>query len=952
MVLRGITPHVMGLVVAFFALLLPQARAADDAWTLVHDASPAHANLLAAASGGEPFQVRKLRLANGMQVYLLHDPRARTVATACGVRAGSWQNPTDAPGMAHFVEHLLFMGTQEYPNEDDFYAYLGRHGGNTNAYTTVDRTVYMFDVEPTGFNGSLRRFAAFFKHPLLRNTSIERERSAVDQEYRAKERIDGWRELMVDAALSDPRHPNHVFSLGSEETLAHVDQERMQAWFLQHYSANVMDLVVRGPQSLETLQAAVVSAFGSVENRHVQPPRIASSLLDHAAAGRVVVIAPIKAQTRELSVKWEVPVGPDDRAGQQACALLGYILDNQAPGSLLAHLRAACLADDISILPRHFATGNTVLTVSFDLTDAGVQRYAEVMSLFFAALAQLQNLASLQPLATELQAHTWQQYAYQAPSPGYDAVAKIADNLLTADLATFPNLPIDHESVDPAAWDGLMQHLTVDRAHTTLMAPPALTQVTTDKQEPRMGARYAILPPPTWPKRVDTLPAGFGIPEANPWMPTEFAVATWHSDTPTLQHPQHMVDDDYASIFVARDRQHRNPRLSVTVDINTPAAWVDDAAHEALYDLWWQAAEDSLQDLRGTAEAAGLHLKITPTDDGMRITLHGFTDKATTLLETALWRLTHVTVTPATFSAQRARLLRIYEDQASARPRDIAYATLRDWRLGRTYSRTDKAAALAGMQPFTLARFCQTLFAQCYTQASFYGNVDTRTAYKFYASINRYLRQGAYPQARTPRQVGRDMTALQKPQHIVVQSDRVAGNAVVIQICEGADNPERKAASTVLNHAIEGRFFDVLRTQQQTAYSVQAFGVSRDGQLFRTFALSPYRLSASDVARRVDDFLQDFVAMLTSKEVSEDEFLAYKAAVKKEWEADVDHVVAGNERLHWLAFDKSENFTLVQQRLEALEKLNYKAFVTYARTALTTPHRAVVLVEGRGYKSE
>ena len=222
-------------------------------------------------------QVRKLVLANGMRVYLLHDPTAKTDAVACGVRAGSWQDPPDAPGMAHFVEHLLFMGTAQYPDEADFYAYLAQHGGNTNAYTTVDRTVYMFDVESGGLTGSLRRFGAFFKHPLLRDASIARERQAVDQEFRAKERRDGWRELMVDAALSEGSHPNRYFHVGTQQSLGQVDHRRMSDWFVQHYSAHLMDVVVRGAQSLDTLQAAVLMAFADVPKRDIEnaPHRIA-----------------------------------------------------------------------------------------------------------------------------------------------------------------------------------------------------------------------------------------------------------------------------------------------------------------------------------------------------------------------------------------------------------------------------------------------------------------------------------------------------------------------------------------------------------------------------------------------------------------------------------------------------------------------------------------------------
>ncbi len=900
-------------------------------------------------------EVRKLVLANGMRVYLLHDPTAQTDAVACAVRAGGWQDPVDAPGMAHFVEHLLFMGSKEYPGEDDFYAFLARHGGNTNAYTTVDRTVFMFDVESEALPNGLKRFGAFFKHPLLRDASIVRERLAVDQEFRAKQRLDGWRESMVDAAVSNAAHPNRHFHIGTQQTLAQVDHERMVLWFEQHYSAHLMDVVVRGSQSLDVLQAAVVAGFGEVLRRPIAAPSITTPLLDAARAASTLVIAPVGAQTRELSIKWDLPISAGDKTDVAACAFLAYLLDSAGKGSLLAHLRALGLAEDISIFPHHFASGRTLLTVSFDVTDLGVRRRDEVLSMFFAALAQFRNLPRLRPLMREQQAQTWRQYAYQNPGPGYDAVAKTADQMLTEPLETFPDVQAQSFDLDHATWGRLLAQLNQTAAHVTLFAPPSLSGVTPamEHTEPRMQARYAWLSGPvsqdaTW------VADGFGVPETNPWMPQQFAVAHADNDAPTLEHPQHLVDDAYASIFVARDRQHTSPRLSLTVDIKTPAAQPEDAASEALYDLWWQAADDALQDLRSEAETAGLHLKVTTIEGGMRLCLYGFDDKAPELLEVTLRRLTHIgtQITAARFAQLRSRLARVYNDQTAARPRDVAYAALFAWRMQRTFAVPEKRAALGALEAGDLARMAQQIFSHVYTQASFFGNVDAHTAYRCYASINRYLRHEVFSEGRQVLRRSRDMRNLARPAHLLVQTPLARGNAMLLQLCEGADTPETKAASMVLSQALEPEFFDVLRTREQTAYSLSTSGISRDGQLFRTFSVNPFHLTAQAVAKRVDVFLRSFVKELATGGISQEDFAAYKATVRKQWVAEVDQVAMGNERLHWLAFDRRGDFTLVQRRVDALDGLTYATFLRYARGALTTQHRVEVWVEGPDYLSD
>ena len=75
----------------------------------------------------------KIRLANGLEAYLISDPGVHESSAALAVEAGSWQDPKEYPGMAHFLEHMLFMGTKAYPNEKEYMQYIRDHGGNVNA---------------------------------------------------------------------------------------------------------------------------------------------------------------------------------------------------------------------------------------------------------------------------------------------------------------------------------------------------------------------------------------------------------------------------------------------------------------------------------------------------------------------------------------------------------------------------------------------------------------------------------------------------------------------------------------------------------------------------------------------------------------------------------------------------------------------------------------------------
>ena len=85
---------------------------------------------------------RYLRLANGLQVVLISDPGEDKGAAALSVAVGSFDNPQEWPGLAHFLEHMLFLGTEKYPEPGAYQAFISAHGGSHNAYTSLARTSY------------------------------------------------------------------------------------------------------------------------------------------------------------------------------------------------------------------------------------------------------------------------------------------------------------------------------------------------------------------------------------------------------------------------------------------------------------------------------------------------------------------------------------------------------------------------------------------------------------------------------------------------------------------------------------------------------------------------------------------------------------------------------------------------------------------------------------------
>jgi len=80
-------------------------------------------------------------LDNGLRVLLCSDPSSNEAAAAMDVHVGACSDPDDVPGLAHFCEHMLFLGTEKYPIEDSFETFLSSNGGSSNAFTDNENTV-------------------------------------------------------------------------------------------------------------------------------------------------------------------------------------------------------------------------------------------------------------------------------------------------------------------------------------------------------------------------------------------------------------------------------------------------------------------------------------------------------------------------------------------------------------------------------------------------------------------------------------------------------------------------------------------------------------------------------------------------------------------------------------------------------------------------------------------
>ena len=140
------------------------------------------------------------------------------------VASGSLNDPKGYGGLAHFCEHMLFLGTEKFPEENHYSKFIKTHGGSKNAGTAEDYTNFYFDIKNEAFPEALDIFSQFFKQPLFSEDCADREMKAVDSEFKKDLSNETRRKWQIEKTeLACKTGPLNGFACGNFDSLNQPD---------------------------------------------------------------------------------------------------------------------------------------------------------------------------------------------------------------------------------------------------------------------------------------------------------------------------------------------------------------------------------------------------------------------------------------------------------------------------------------------------------------------------------------------------------------------------------------------------------------------------------------------------------------------------------------------------------------------------------------------------------
>lgn len=312
------------------------------------------------------------------------------------IETGSSNEPKKFHGLAHLLEHVIFLGCKEFPEQDSFSQFISNHGGSDNGRTSLDYTFFDFSIENEFLFEALYRFSRLLKEPLFPEDGIEKELKAVNNEFELSQTSDGSRNFQILLDSSHPDSKYNSFSWGSLESLsqgAKVLRQEIIEFFEKYYISNKIKICIYSKIGLDELQGYVEKSFGDLninnklivgkhnnnENANNNSRKEIDDLHRSYYSG-MFYVETVKNE-HLLIISWALKPFLHHYRSRSVQPIIS-VLNDEGPNSLCSYLKKADLINSIYSYVDDDDGLNSLFmlfTIEVDLTQKGIENWCEII---------------------------------------------------------------------------------------------------------------------------------------------------------------------------------------------------------------------------------------------------------------------------------------------------------------------------------------------------------------------------------------------------------------------------------------------------------------------------------------------------------------------------------------------------------------------------------------------
>ena len=331
-------------------------------------------------------------LKNDLKVLIISDTQINFCSAALQVNSGNLNDFPEFPGIAHFCEHMLFMGTEKYEKTDYFADFIQKNSGVSNASTGLETTTFYFQVNKNKFREALEIFSEFFKKPLFSQDCIEKEINVVDSENQKNYFLDSWRFFQLRKSESNSNSVFTKFTTGNIETLKKPNiREILLEYYNKFYTSEIMNLCVYTNEKISDVEDFIEKLFEQVPKKenYIKPEYNKVLPYDKNNLQFLYKIVPVKDKD-QINIIWYLPNCKNEYK-KKPLDFISSVLGHEGPFSLTSSLKKDSLIDSLISSFEHVANTFSKFRLNLDLTKKGLKCINEILLRIFHFIYVLQN---------------------------------------------------------------------------------------------------------------------------------------------------------------------------------------------------------------------------------------------------------------------------------------------------------------------------------------------------------------------------------------------------------------------------------------------------------------------------------------------------------------------------------------------------------------------------------
>lgn len=869
----------------------------------------------------------------------------KMAAAALVVGVGSFLDPKDAQGLFHFLEHMLFMGSSKFPDENEYDSFLSKHGGSSNAFTDTEQTCYYFDVNHKFLKPALDRFSQCFVSPLIKAEAMEREVQAVDSEFEEHLQSDDARLSQLQCNTAHEHHPFNCFSWGNRKSLSEpvargVDmRSKLLKMYEDYYHAGRMKLTVISGESLETLKEWVIELFSGLRSGIDKPLRFPweGRVWEQ---GKLYRIKSVKDQ-HFISVIWPFPCLQEAYL-KKPYDYISHLVGHEGTGSLLSLLKINGWATDLSagIGDGGFERSSTgyMFNVTIYLTDSGLEKVEEVVGLLYQYVKMLRNISPQEWVFKELQAMTNMEFKFVEEDHPDDYVVNLATNMLL-----YPEKHIIYGDFALEVWDpelvqSLLDLIVPDNMRLDIVTKFFDINGADVQYEPWFNFPYTVEAISSdlmdlWTNPVSINPM-LHMPVVNEFIPTDFSIRELEN-VETEAPPRLVVDDPSLKLWYKLDKKFKMPRANTYFLISCQGAY-DSVKASVLTELYVKLIKDALNETLYLANVARLESSISVAVDKIEVKMHGFNEKLPCLASKIAHLLKTFVPSAERFEVIKEDLIRGYANANMKPSKHSTYLRIQILKE-RFFHVEEKKDLLATLSLEDVISFIPHLLSQIHIVALCHGNLLEEEAMAIAKIFKDYLVVEPLPDAVEPRE---KILKLPSGTSLVYSADAkntMEENSAVEMYFQldqdvGEESVRARAIYDLFESIVYEPCFNELRTKEQLGYTVSCSARMTYRVLGFCFRVLSAKFPPWYLKRRIDKFIINIQSFLNN--INDDEFEHYVDALIED-KLERDHHLTEETDRHWVQIvERRYLFDINNREAEELRKITKADVIDWYKTFL------------------